>query len=92
MLDYQPPSVDGLSLCRELTHGPVAPAVLIDSAFASEAMIVPAHLARTAAIADKATEPRELTARIRRVADGERLLPATTPELLEAAGHRLEAA
>lgn len=90
VMDYQLPGIDGLSLCRELTHGPGAPAVLIYSAFATEAMIVSGHLARAAAIADKTTEPRELAGLIRRIAEGERPLPPVTPELLEAAGHRLE--
>jgi DNA-binding NarL/FixJ family response regulator len=89
VLDYQLPGIDGLSLCRTLRSAPLPPAVLIYSAFASRDMIVPAHIAGAGALADKALEPRELTLMIRRLADGERLMESPTPDLLDAAGHRL---
>ncbi len=90
VLDYQLPGVDGLSLCRAVTRQPLAPAVLVYSAFTSREMVVPAHIAGARAIADKAIEPRELTLMIRQLAAGENLLEAPAPDLMEAAAHRLD--
>lgn len=89
VMDYQLPGKDGISLCRELRRNPVPPAVLLYSAFADRNLVVPARIAGVGAIADKATEPRELALLIRRLADGEELLPDPDPQLLEEAGHRL---
>ncbi len=89
VMDYQLPGRDGISLCRDLRRSPMAPAVLLYSAFADRTMVVPARIAGVRAIADKATEPRELALLIRRLADGEDLLPPTDPQLLSDAGHRL---
>ncbi len=91
VLDYQLPGMDGLSLCRELLREPAPPAPLIYSAFAGEDMVVPAHIAGVRAIVDKTAEPRQLALAIRHLAAGETLLPAPTPELLQAAGHRVVA-
>lgn len=89
VLDYQLAGTDGLTLCREITATSVPPAVLVYSAFAGEHMVIPGLIAGAAAILDKATEPRELTRTIRRVAGGERLLRRPRPETIEAAGYRV---
>lgn len=89
VMDYQLPGRDGISLSRELCRSPTAPAVLLYSAFADRTMVVPARIAGVKGIADKATEPRELTLMIRRLAAGEDLLPPAEPQLLADAGHRL---
>lgn len=89
VLDYQLPGMDGISLCRALRREERPPAVMIYSAFAGREMIVPARIAGVGAIADKAMEPGELTAIIRRLASGQQLLPAVSAELVTAAGHRL---
>jgi DNA-binding NarL/FixJ family response regulator len=85
LMDYQLPGSDGISVCRELRRGPVAPAVLLYTAFADESMVVPARLAGVGAIADKGLEPRALALLIRRLAAGEAVLDEVTPELLAAA-------
>jgi len=90
VLDYQLPGINGLSLCREITAAIRSPAVLMYSAFASRAMLVPARIARAGAIADKGIEPRELTALIRRLAAGENLIADPSAELVAAAAHRLD--
>lgn len=89
VLDYQLPGVNGLSLCREITAGVMAPAVLVYSAFASRALTVPARIARAGAIADKGIEASALTSIIRRLAAGERLIADPSPDLVAAAAHRL---
>ncbi len=89
VMDYQLPGRDGISLSRELRRRPPCPAVVLYSAFADRAMVVPARIAGVRAIADKAIEPRDLTLLIRRVAAGEDLLPAPDADLLRDAGHRL---
>lgn len=91
VLDFQMHGIDGLTLCREIRRGVLAPAVIIYSAFASRDMVVPAHVAGAAAIVDKGAEPRELTRTIRRVAEGESLLPEPDDAELSAAGHHLSA-
>lgn len=91
VLDYQLPGIDGLTLCRELRQGVLAPAVIIYSAFTERDMIVPAHVAGAGAIIDKATAPRELTLAIRQVASSASLLPTPTHAELSAVGHRLSA-
>lgn len=90
VLDYQLPGTNGLALCRQIRRGPIPPAVLIYSAFASSDMVVPALVAGAGAIADKSIEPRELTATIRRLAVGETLLSMPSRALLRAAAQRLE--
>lgn len=91
VLDYQLPGVNGLSLCREITSGIRPPAVLMYSAFASRAMVIPARIARASAIADKGIEPRELTVIIRRLAAGESLIADPSAELVATAAQRLDA-
>lgn len=91
VLDYQLPGINGLSLCRKITAGIRPPAVLMYSAFASRAMLVPARIARAGAVADKGIEPRRLTALIRRLAAGENLIADPSAELVAAAAHRLDA-
>ncbi len=90
VLDYQLPGLNGLALCREITAGIRPPAVLMYSAFAGRAMLVPARIARAGAIADKGIEPRALTAIIRRLAAGENLIADPSAELVAAAVQRLD--
>ncbi len=89
VLDYQLPGLDGLSVCRQIRRGLLAPCVVIYSAFAGRELLVAAHLAGAGAVVDKTAEPRELTLLIRRLAAGERLLAPVTGDLVEAAAHRL---
>jgi DNA-binding NarL/FixJ family response regulator len=89
ILDHDLAGTDGLVLCRALQRAQRPPAVLLYSAFASPAVLVPARIAGACAIVDKTTAPEELMRLVRRAAAGERLLRWAGPELLEAAGQRL---
>jgi DNA-binding NarL/FixJ family response regulator len=78
LVDRHLPDEDGLSLCLWLATRAPAPAVVIYSAFADEALALPAIVAGAAAVVAKSSDPRELCAVLRAVASGERRLPAVT--------------
>ena len=85
VLDYHLPGDDGVVACRRLKRELPAPAVLLYSAYADAALAIPAVLAGVDGLVDKAAPAGELYDAIRRVARGERVLPAIPRELLEAA-------
>jgi DNA-binding NarL/FixJ family response regulator len=66
---------DGLSLCLWLRTRAPAPAVVIYSAFADDALALPAVVAGAAGVLAKSSEPAELCRVIRAAAAGERRLP-----------------
>jgi DNA-binding NarL/FixJ family response regulator len=78
LVDRHLPDEDGLSLCLWLTTRAPAPAVVIYSAFADEALALPAIVAGAAAVVAKSSDPHELCEVVRAVASGERRLPAVT--------------
>jgi two-component system, NarL family, response regulator DevR len=90
LLDYHLPGADGLKLCRQLKRTVPAPAVLLYSAYADSAMVVPAILAGADGILNKSAPAPELFDALRAVARGDRVLPPVPRELLEAAGQRVE--
>jgi DNA-binding NarL/FixJ family response regulator len=89
VLDYHLPGDDGLVLCRRIKRTVPAPAVLLYSAYADAALTIPARLAGVDGLVSKSAPANELYDAIRRVARGERVLPAISRELLDGAGNRL---
>lgn len=89
LLDYQLPGTNGIALCRRLKARARAPRVVIYSSFVAPSMAVPARIAGADALVDKAVPPRELAATIRRVAGGEAVAPAVTPESMALAADLL---
>jgi DNA-binding NarL/FixJ family response regulator len=89
VLDYHLPRVDGLELCRSIKSDVLAPAVLLYSAYADAAMVVPSLVAGADGIVHKSSPTRELFEAIHAVAHGGIHMPPIIPELLEAAGAAL---
>jgi len=91
VLDYGLPRTNGLMLCRRLKSDALAPAVVVYSAYADAALVVPAIVAGADALVDKSESARELFGVIRSVARGDARLPSPIPELLAAARDSLDA-
>lgn len=89
VLDYHLPGDDGLVLCRRIKRQVPSPAVLLYSAYADASLTIPARLAGADGLVNKSAPANELYDAIRRVARGERVLPAISRELLDAAGKDL---
>ncbi len=90
VLDYHLPRVNGLELCRRIKTAGLARAVLLYSAYADPALVVPALVAGADGIVHKGAPARELLTAIRDVARGARRLPPLSPALLDAAGTELD--
>jgi two-component system, NarL family, response regulator DevR len=90
VLDYQLPPTNGLAICRQIRSDIPAPAVVLYSAYAGPALLVPAIVAGADAVVHKGAPPRELFEAIRLVAGGGTHLPPLIPELLGAASAALE--
>ena len=91
VVDYRLPGIDGLTLCRRIKSEPLAPGVVLFSAFADSAMTVPAIVAGVDALVGKGEQTRDLFEAIRRAARGEATLPEVAPAQLEAAGQEVDA-
>lgn len=92
LLDYHLPSSDGLVLCRVLKRSVPAPGVLLYSAYADASLAIPAILAGADGLLNKAAPAKDLYNAIRRVARGDRVLPAVPRDLLDSASARLDPA
>jgi DNA-binding NarL/FixJ family response regulator len=92
LLDYNLPDVDGLTVCRNIKSTPLAPGVIVYSAFADGAMTVPAIVAGADGLLDKGVPARELFAAIRQVAEGDDAMPPVSPAQLQAAAAMLDEA
>jgi len=90
LLDYHLPSSDGLVLCRVLKRSVPAPGVLLYSAYADASLAIPAILAGADGLLNKAAPAKDLYDAIRRVARGDRVLPAVPRDLLDSASARLD--
>ena len=90
LLDYHLPSSDGLVLCRVLKRSVPAPGVLMYSAYADASLAIPAILAGADGLLNKAAPAKDLYDAIRRVARGDRVLPAVPRDLLDSASARLD--
>ena len=90
VLDYHMPGDDGLVVCRRIKRELPAPAVLLYSAYADASLTIPARLAGVDGLVNKSVPANELYDAIRCVARGDRVLPAISRELLDAASRRLD--
>jgi len=80
VVDRHLPDEDGLSLCLWLrTRTSPAPAVVIYSAFADEALVLPAVVAGASGLIGKVADPADLSEAVRAAAAGERRLPDPSP-------------
>jgi DNA-binding NarL/FixJ family response regulator len=91
VLDYHLPRASGLELCRRIKSDVLAPGVLLYSAYADPALVVPALVAGADGIVHKGSDTRELFEALRSVADGGSHMPPLIPELLHAANAALDA-
>jgi DNA-binding NarL/FixJ family response regulator len=89
LVDYHLPDEDGLSLCLWLKSAERAPAVVIYSAFADDALSLPAMVAGADGLVGKSTDPAEVSDVLRAVARGERRLPTVSPQVDGDLGARL---
>jgi DNA-binding NarL/FixJ family response regulator len=90
IVDYDLGRGDGLAVSHALKQRRPAPGVVIYTAYAGPALRLSAAVAHADALVDKTEPPAHLLEAVRRVAAGERLLGAPAPELVHAAGARLE--
>jgi DNA-binding NarL/FixJ family response regulator len=89
VVDYDLARGDGLSVAQRLKELPRPPGVIVYSAYAGPALALAAHVAGVDALVSKTEPISELLLAIRRVAQGERILPQLPPDLRHAAMSRL---
>jgi DNA-binding NarL/FixJ family response regulator len=90
IVDYDPGRGDALSLCRRVKARPDTPRVLIYTAYANPALTIAARAAQADGLLDKSEPASALIAAIRRIADGETVMPTVSRGEFEAAVARLE--
>jgi DNA-binding NarL/FixJ family response regulator len=90
LLDYHLPRGDGLQICYRIKQRALAPRIVLYSAYAKQALAVPAALARADALVDKGLGALDLFEVIRLVHRGERVLPPLSPGVLDDAMHQLD--
>ncbi|ROP27340.1 LuxR family two component transcriptional regulator [Couchioplanes caeruleus] len=85
LMDIRMPGMDGLTATARLTAAPRPPRVLVLTTFHQDAYVFEALKAGASGFVLKDTEPADLLAAIRVVADGEAMLsPAVTRRLIDA--------
>lgn len=85
IVDFQMPGRHGLLLCHRIKSGPKPPRVMVYSAFADEALALPAILAGADAVVNKGATASELFECLREVSRDRRPLPAVTPSQMQVA-------
>jgi DNA-binding NarL/FixJ family response regulator len=90
IVDYDPARGDALSLCRRVKARPDTPRVLVYTAYAGPALTIAARAAQADGVLDKSESAPALIAAIRRIADGETVMPAVSRTEFEAAVARLD--
>ncbi len=90
IVDYDPGRGDALLLCRRIKARPSTPGVLIYTAYASPALAIAARAAQADGLIDKSEPAPALIAAIRRIANGETVLPSVSRGEFEAAVARLD--
>jgi DNA-binding NarL/FixJ family response regulator len=90
VVDYHLPDEHGLSLCLRLKNVAAPPRVLIYSGFADDRLAVAATVAGADALLPKGSDPDELPATVRGLAEGSTFLPPIPPAALQSAGSVLD--
>jgi DNA-binding NarL/FixJ family response regulator len=90
IVDHDLARSDGLAHCRRVKDRPDPPAVIIYSAFASQALALAARVAHADAVVNKTEPVSSLLAAIRAVAAGETVLPAISRDAYQTAVARLD--
>jgi DNA-binding NarL/FixJ family response regulator len=90
VLDYDPGRGDALAVCRRVKARSGGPRVLIYTAYASPALTIAARAAQVDGLLDKSAPAAALLDTIRRVAEGETVIPAVARADFEAAVTRLD--
>lgn len=90
VLDYRLPDADGLTVCQQIKSAAPAPAVVLHSAFADDALSVAALLAGADGVVHKGAPGRELAEIIRTVVAGERALPPIDHDIVRAGAEVLD--
>ena len=93
VIDAEPVHGDALALCRRLKARRGAPAVLLYTGRATPGLVIAARAAHVDGVIEKFAPVQQLSSAIRRLAAGERVLPAVSRSDYEAvverlAGHR----
>lgn len=84
LLDYHLPGQSSLQICRKLKAIVPRPHVVFYSAYADASLTVALRLAGADGLVSKGAPAAELFDVLRRVSDGETVLPPLTPDLQEA--------
>jgi DNA-binding NarL/FixJ family response regulator len=90
ILDYDLARDDGLAHCRRIKSRPNPPPVIIYSAYADPALTLAARAAQADGVVDKAASVHSLLTALRRVANGEQVLPPVPRDAFESAVARLD--
>jgi DNA-binding NarL/FixJ family response regulator len=90
LLDYHLPHGDGLQLCYRIKQQPLAPKVIVFTAYASPTLALAATLALADGVLAKGLDARDLFDAIRQVNRGERLVPPISRTVLEEGNAKLE--
>jgi DNA-binding NarL/FixJ family response regulator len=88
--DYDPTRNDTLAVCRRVKSRGGAPRVLLYTAYASPALAIAARAAQADGLLDKGEPASALLDAIRRIANGETVIPPVGREAFEAAVSRLD--
>jgi DNA-binding NarL/FixJ family response regulator len=83
IMDLHLPDEDGLLLCHRLKRRPPAPRVVINSAYADDALVAPALLAQADALLSKHVSSLVLCETLREVVRGPQPAPELSPEQRE---------
>ena len=90
VVDYDLARGKGLAVCQRLKERRPPPRVVIYSAYPGPGLAIAARAAGADGLVHKSEPVAELLAAVRRVADGERVLPDLQPDLRRAAMSRLD--
>jgi DNA-binding NarL/FixJ family response regulator len=90
ILDYDPARGDALALCRRIKARRGAPGVLIYTAYANDALTIAARAAQADGVLDKSEPATALLDAIRRIANGESVMPTVGRLDFDAAVARLD--